>query len=227
MKQINNNIDDSPLPSPIKNYLLFFPDEYKTQLSKKFPVLFFLHGAFERGDNIEIVKRHGPPKLALNKEFPFIIVAPQCPVSGWWAPRNVERLIELVIRKYRIDKQRVYLTGMSMGGFATWQLAVRNPERYAAIVPVCGGGNPITASRLKNMPIWAFHGEKDEVISVNQSVQMVDAVNQGGGNAKLTIYPHLYHDSWTETYNNPKLYEWLLEHKQLAIQKKDRIWPKD
>ncbi len=197
------------------NYLLYLPAEYG-QSKEKWPLIMFLHGAGERGNNIEAVKRHGPPKLIKQgKSFDFIIISPQCPKNIWWPEKNevLINLLDDVEAKYRVDSDRVYLTGLSMGGFGTWSLATAYPKRFAAIAPICGGGERHAAYRLKNTPVWAFHGAKDNVVPVEESKQMVDAVNTKGGKAKLTVYPEADHDSWTQTYENPELYQWFLSHR--------------
>ncbi len=198
-------------------YLLYLPKGYSEKKDQKWPLMLFLHGAGERGNDINLVKKHGPPKLIdQGKEFPFIVVSPQCPLNSWW-PEQVDALTALldeVQAKYAVDPDRVYLTGLSMGGFGTWTLASRYPERFAALAPICGGGDRYLASRLKNVPVWAFHGAKDPVVPVQASKDMVEALKKAGGNVQLTLYPEAQHDSWTETYNNPKLYEWFLSHRR-------------
>ena len=197
------------------NYILYLPPDYGKG-DKKWPLIMFLHGAGERGNNLELVKRHGPPKMvAHGKSFDFIIVSPQCPNDTWWPEKTdlVITLLDEIEAKYRVDTDRVYLTGLSMGGFGTWYVAEKYPQRFAAIAPICGGSEHYEASRLKNVPVWAFHGAKDNVVPLIRSQEMVDAVKKAGGDAKLTIYPEAEHDSWTETYNNPELYQWLLSHK--------------
>ena len=195
-------------------YLLALPKDYDKDTTKAWPLMVFLHGAGERGSDINKVKVHGPAKLVeQGKDFPFIIVSPQCPEGQWWSNRleTVMALVDEIAEKYRVDPKRVYLTGLSMGGYGTWSIASTFPNRFAAIVPICGGGQPYLAGNLKSVPIWAFHGAKDSVVPVAESERMVDAVKKTGGNAKLTVYPEAQHDSWTETYNNPALYEWLLK----------------
>ena len=200
------------------NYLLFLPEDYGRE-KKSWPLMLFLHGAGERGSDIEKVKVHGPPKIVqTKKDFPFIVVSPQCPEDEWWTDKT-EMLINLlddIVARYDVDTERIYLTGLSMGGYGAWALASQYPDRFAAVVPICGGGDPILARTLKDVPIWAFHGAKDSVVPVEESKRLVEAVNARGGNAKLTIYPDANHDSWTETYNNPKLYDWLLEHRRTS-----------
>jgi poly(3-hydroxybutyrate) depolymerase/lysophospholipase L1-like esterase len=195
------------------NYLLFLPEGYGKG-EKTWPLILFLHGAGESGDDLARVKTHGPPKIVeKKKDFPFIVVSPQSPRGGW-NPDALNGLLEDVVARYKVDKDRIYLTGLSMGGFGTWALAAAHPERFAAIVPICGGGNPADAKRLKDLPIWVFHGAKDRVVPLARSEMMVKAIRTAGGKPKFTVYPEAGHDSWTETYNNPELYKWLLEHKR-------------
>jgi len=196
------------------NYLIYLPDEYEHSRTK-WPLMLFLHGAGERGDSIQKVKVHGPPKLIDNgKKFEFIIVSPQCPETQWWSVETLNVLLNKVIKQYRVDENRIYVTGLSMGGFGTWAMAMEYPNRFAAIAPICGGGDPKKAHLLKNLPIWVFHGAKDEVVPVQRSQDMVDAIKEAGGNVKFTIYPDAGHDSWTETYDNPALYAWFLNHQK-------------
>jgi predicted peptidase len=203
-------------------YLLYLPKSYGEKKDQKWPLILFLHGAGERGNDVNLVKKHGPPKLIdQGKEMPFIVVSPQCPTTSWW-PEQTDALVALlddVQAKYAVDADRVYLTGLSMGGFGSWALSTRYPERFAAVVPICGGGDRYLVSRLKNVPVWVFHGGKDPVVPVQSSTDMVEALKKAGGDVQLTIYPEAQHDSWTETYNNPKLYEWLLSHRRSAEKK--------
>ena len=197
-------------------YLLYLPADYGKK-QQEWPMILFLHGAGERGDDLEKVKVHGPPKIVENqKDFPFILVSPQCPEDKWW-PNEIEVLINLlddIISRYDVDTKRVYLTGLSMGGYGAWRLACEYPERFAAVVPICGGGQPFLVDRLKDVPVWAFHGAKDEVVDVKKSEEMVDALKACGGDAKLTVYTEAEHDSWTQTYNNKELYDWFLKHRK-------------
>jgi predicted peptidase len=201
------------------NYLLYLPKDYGKQADKKWPLMVFLHGSGESGSDLEKVKRHGPPKLiAAGKEFPFIVVSPQAPDGprrGWDA-EVLNAMLDDVLAKYSVEQDQVYLTGLSMGGYGAWGWASANPERFAALVPICGGGEPRSASRrLKNMPIWVFHGAKDATVPIHESEQMVEALKTAGNTEiKFTVYPEANHDSWTVTYDNPELYEWLLEHKR-------------
>jgi predicted peptidase len=196
------------------DYFIYLPEGYD-QKQEAWPLMVFLHGAGERGHDLNKVKVHGPPKLVdQGKDLPFIIVSPQCPTDQWWPNKigHIMALIDETVEHYSVDESRIYLTGLSMGGYGTWAIASAHSERFAAIAPVCGGGLPYMARNLKDIPIWAFHGAKDPVVPLEQSQQMVDAVKWAGGNAKLTVYPEADHDSWTQTYDNAELYEWLLSH---------------
>ncbi len=197
-------------------YLLYVPEQYELN-KKKWPLLFFLHGAGERGDDLEKVKVHGPPKLVEKGEsFPFIIVSPQCSENSYW-PQEVdvlEKLLDDIITKLSVDESRIYLTGLSMGGYGTWNWAIHYPERFAAIAPICGGGDDRRAEKIKHIPTWVFHGAKDETVPLEQSQKMVAALEKVNGNVKFTVYPDAEHDSWTETYNNPEFYDWILSHKK-------------
>lgn len=193
------------------NYFLYLPKNYNSA-QEKFPLMLFLHGAGERGSDLNLVKRHGPPKLIdQGKDFPFIVVSPQCSENVWWSTDDLSALLDEIVEHYQVDEERIYVTGLSMGGFGTWALAEKYPERFAAIAPICGGGNPLTICKIGKLPIWVFHGAKDPVVSINESQQMVNALKNCGNNAKFTIYPETGHDAWTETYNNPELYDWLLK----------------
>ena len=135
---------------------------------KKCPLIIFLHGAGERGNNLDLLKKHGIPKIVeQNPDFPFITLSPQCPKDSWWTSelRLLNGLVDKITKSYQVDMSRIYLTGLSMGGFGAWSLASMNPDLFAAIVPICGGGEPDRAARaLKNMPVWVFHGAKDTVV---------------------------------------------------------------
>ena len=197
-------------------YLLYLPKDYGEK-GKKWPLMLFLHGAGERGSNIEVVKKHGPPKLIeRGEDLPFIIISPQCPAGTWWTelPDELMALLDEVEAKHAVDPNRIYLTGLSMGGFGSWALGIRHPERFAAVVPVCGGGERYLAERLKDTPVWVFHGAQDQVVPLRESVEMVESLKKAGGDVKLTVYPEAGHDSWTETYDNPELYEWFLSHRK-------------
>lgn len=195
-------------------YLIYLPEDYGRP-GEVWPLLLFLHGAGERGDNLDLVKAHGPPKLIeQGRRFPMVVVSPQCPHGHYWSTPVLSALIDQVCDRYRVDLDRVWLTGISMGGYGAWALASAEPERFAAVAPICGGGNPQTACRLRQVPVWAFHGAHDEVVRLEQSELMVQALRSCGGDVRFTVYPEAGHDSWTETYANPALYDWLLAQRR-------------
>jgi predicted peptidase len=194
-------------------YLLYLPPGYENK-GERWPLLVFLHGRGEVGDDLQKVKVHGPPKLIdAGQSFPFVVLSPQSPQRGW-NTLALDALLEVVLKEHRIDEDRVYLTGLSMGGRGTWDWAAANPERFAALAPICGSGNPQDARRIKDIPVWAFHGAKDRGVPLERSEDMVKAIQDAGGSAKLTVYPEAAHDAWTQTYDNPDLYKWLLEQKR-------------
>ncbi len=199
------------------DYLLYLPKDYGKDRTQKWPLILFLHGSGERGTDVQKVATHGPPKLvAAGQDFPFIIVSPQCPDNDWWNNDVLTGLLDEIETKYSVDKDREYLTGLSMGGFGTWALAIAQPTRFAAIAPICGGGDARRVRRLKDVPVWVFHGAKDPTVNIKEDQAMVDALESAGGNVKFTVYPEAGHDSWTETYSNPDLYTWFLAHKRPA-----------
>jgi len=194
-------------------YWLYLPENYAAK--GKCPFILFLHGAGERGDDLEKVKVHGPPKLVgKDAEFPFVVVSPQCPRGTWWQTDRIIKVLDHVAESSKVDADRVYLTGLSMGGFGSWALVAKHPDRWAAVVPICGGGDPETVEQFKHLPLWVFHGAKDGVIPLRRSEEMVAALRAAGGDVKLTVYPEAGHDSWTAAYDNPELYQWLLSHRR-------------
>ena len=201
------------------NYLRYLPRLYGSAPNQKWPVILFLHGAGERGSNLDLIYKHGIPKVAETLDLPFVALSPQCPLNHWWSDfiPVLDDLIAQVQTTLDIDPQRVYLTGLSMGGFGAWHLAVEHPERFAAVAPICGGGAWAYGVRerigaIKDIPAWVFHGGADDVVPLWESQVMVDALKGCGGDVRLTVYPGVGHDSWSETYLNPALYEWFLNH---------------
>jgi len=202
-------------------YLLYLPPGYDAAADKKWPLLLFLHGSGERGSDVQRVAVHGPLKLVeQGTNFPFIIVAPQCPSGQIWENEPLLQLLAATEKQYHVDTKRVYLTGLSMGGYGAWHLGLLHPDLFAAIVPICGGANLIDVliaprekeNALKTLPVWAFHGGKDNVVPLSESQRVVDGLKKAGvKEVKFTIYPNAGHDSWTEAYNNPELYEWMLK----------------
>ncbi len=194
-------------------YLLYLPAGYDAEPAARWPLMLFLHGAGERGDDLRLVMQHGPPRMIEEgTELPFVVVSPQCPADERWSVEVLAALLDEVERACRVDAERVYVTGMSMGGFATWALAIAQPHRFAAIAPVCGGGDPDRVCAIAHVPVWAFHGALDDRVPLARSEEMVEALRRCGGDVRLTVYPEAGHDSWTATYANPELYAWLLSH---------------
>jgi predicted peptidase len=196
----------------------------------RWPLVLFLHGAGERGQDLSRVTVHGPPALIQRgTNFPFILVAPQCPEDQRWDAPGLMALLEELVQRLPVDPARVYVTGLSMGGYGTWKLGLSYPQRFAAIVPICGGGEWIDvrlaardqANALRSLAVWAFHGAKDPVVPLSESERMVNALRQVGvQEVRLTVYPDAEHDSWTVTYNNPEVYQWMLQHRR-----PDAPWP--
>ncbi len=204
------------------DYLLFLPSDYQTNSTQRWPLIFFLHGAGERGSDVWAVAKHGPPKIDTKTPgFPFIVVSPQCPEGTVWSQDTLLALLDDIETNYNVDTHRVYLTGLSMGGFGTWALGLSHADRFAAIAPIAGGGDVIgpylatgtNAWAIKTLPVWAFHGAKDPVVPVLESERMVNFLKHlGVEDVKLTIYPEAEHDCWTQTYTNQELYAWFLKH---------------
>jgi dienelactone hydrolase len=210
------------------NYLLYLPDGYHQDTLKKWPLLLFLHGSGEKGDDLAKVKKHGPPKLIeQGKKFPFIVISPQAASrEQGWSNADLYALLLDCKQKYRVDADRIYLTGLSMGGFGTWSLAIEHPQEFAAIVPICGGGDTTDIWKLRHTAVWCFHGAKDNNVPLALDQKMISALQIYNPSAKLTIYPEAEHDSWTETYNNDSLYQWLLLQKKFEYTQSTTIKPK-
>ena len=197
------------------NYLMFLPKDY-ANTGKPSPMIVFLHGSGERGSDLEKVKAWGPPAIVeKNPDFPFIVLSPQCPEGQWWNIFLLKGMIDDVLAKYNVDKSRVYLTGLSMGGFGAWDLAMTFPDYFAAVAPICGGGNPILVSKLKNTPVWVFHGKKDESVPEQQSAIMVEALKKIGADVEYTVLPEGSHsDAWIYAYDKAGLFDWFLKHQK-------------
>lgn len=195
------------------NYFLYLPEEYAENDGEEFPLLLFLHGGGESGSNLEKVKKHGPPaQIAAGREFPFIVLAPQNPhKKRLWDDSAVMALLDEIEKRYRVDKKRVYLTGLSRGAYGAWRLAVQYPDRFAALVAISGEAPMNYASWVGKIPVWVFHGDSDTSIDVSSSRRMVEELRENGNPARLTIYENTGHDAWTQTYNDPEVYEWMLK----------------
>ena len=197
-------------------YYLYYPENYHKESEKKFPVLLFLHGGGESGDSLVAIKRNGPPKMIVDgKQFPFLILAPQNPhQKKWWNTRAVNQLLDSIVANNRIDKKRIYLTGLSRGGGAAWEMAVQYPDKFAAMAVVCGMTPvPYAAWIDKDLPIWVFHGEEDNSVPFSESEVMVKRLKDMGYDVKFTRYPGVGHNSWTLAYNTEELYDWFMNQK--------------
>lgn len=199
-------------------FWLYLPDRY-AESPEKLPLIIYLHGSSRRGRDIEQVKANGlPPVLDSRDDFEFVVASPQAlsnyPWQVSWRPDDLILLLDHLLAEYNIDPRRVYLTGLSMGGYGTWACIAEHPDRFAAAIPICGGGDPDLGKKIGPLPVWAFHGDADNVVPVERSIEMVDAVNAAGGKARLTRYLKVGHDSYTQTYANPEIYLWLLEQKR-------------
>jgi predicted peptidase len=217
-------LDEGQQPRPAASpgdyhYQLFLPRGYLSSDQTQWPLMIFLHGSGERGTDVELVKVNGPPKIVTGHPgFPFVLVSPQVEPEGDWDIAKLDRLLQHIRQNYRVDPHRIYLTGLSLGGRATWQWSVARPELFAAVVPIAGWGEPSTACALKDIPVWAFHGDGDNVVPPGGSFAMVEAIRQCGGSIppRLTIYPGMGHQSWAPAYDDPALYRWLLEQRRKA-----------
>ena len=204
---------DVDLPYEI-SFRTYLPEGYKLG-NANFPIVFFLHGVGERGNNLDLVETHGIPKLIKNnKRFPFITVAPQCPLFEWWSrpemTNSLINLVEKVIQTYKADKSRIYLSGMSMGGYGSIALANKRPDLFAAMISVCGGADFDNFENLTKLPIWLFHGSEDDVHPASRSEKIYNQLKDINPDIKLTIYDGIDHNSWDITFDNDDIYDWLL-----------------
>jgi len=199
------------------NYLLFTPRDSSAVEDGKFPLIISLHGIGERGEELWRVKGDGLPKILDGKnDFPFIVISPQCPLSTEWYYNDgiqlkLNKLIDSAIVRYPVDTNRIYLTGFSMGGIGTLDMAIRYPDRFAAIMPIAfriEDGWDLCI--IKDIPFWGFHGQHDPIIPLYKAQSVVTTLINCGGNPLFTIYSDLFHDAWTRTYGNPAVYNWLL-----------------
>lgn len=217
-----NNTDTLP-------YRLLKPESVKE--NKKYPLVIFLHGAGERGTNNFIQLRHIASLFLApdnRSKYPCFVLAPQCPPKLWWANiiqgklqpapskpmKLLLELLESMAEKYAIDVNRIYLTGLSMGGFGVWDALARHPDKFAAAAPICGGGDISIVSKMRHIPVWAFHGAKDNIVPVYHSRRMIEALEEANGHAKYTEYADVMHDSWTNAFKEPDFLPWLFSHRR-------------
>ena len=189
-------------------FLLNLPDNYDTQ--SEWPAMLFLHGSGEVGSDASVLRTLGPSGYAEGlSSFPFIVISPQLDGWQWWDAAELDQLLDHVVRYYRVDQDRVAVTGMSLGGYGSWSLAAAYPYRFSCVVPVAGGGDPSTACSIAHLPAWVFHGAQDSVVPLSEAQAMVNALEGCGGAPLLTVYPDIGHPSWTPTYVNASLYQWM------------------
>ncbi|BDS07753.1 hypothetical protein NT6N_27930 [Oceaniferula spumae] len=201
-------------------------------------LVLFLHGAGERGNNNRSQVRHGVPDLLKwlkQKKEDCVVVAPQCPTEKWWSHsdgdfRNsavltmrknpsppmemVFTVLDQLVKKHGVDPSRIYITGLSMGGYGSFDAVARRPDFFAAAIPICGGGDSKTAEKMKDVPMWIFHGDADNVVPVGMSQAMVKALKKAGATPKYTEYPGVGHNSWSQTYRNPEVWAWMFSQKK-------------
>lgn len=200
-------------------YMLFVPPDFKPD--QPYPVIVFLHGSGASGSDGEKQSRVGLGQAIHRNEMgfsPFLVVLPQSQLKSWKAEsedgKRVMAILDEVSMTYKVDAKRIYLTGQSMGGSGTWSLAAAYPDRWAAIVPICGVANPATADRIKKIPCWCFHGDADPLVSVEQSRKMIEALKKAGAMPRYEEYAGVGHNSWERAYATKELYEWLLKQQK-------------
>lgn len=199
------------------HYLLYVPKTY-THDDRDWPLILYLHGAGERGDDPSLIPRFGPLNyVKTHPDFPFIVLAPQCPKDEWWRPETVLQVLIEVMDNCRVDKNRIYITGISMGGYGTMEVAGRFPQLFAAVAPVCGGGNGMQARALKGIPVWIFQGAKDTAIPTESAEYLYKKLKDNNADVKLTVYPEAGHVETTQAYDDPALYEWFLAQQRQPI----------
>ena len=225
-----------PKSDTLLPYIFSTPKQFKKP-GEKIPLVIFLHGIQIRGTRLENVERHGPPKLIKKgRDFPFALISPLCPNDGpynkgpeakrgtlfWWhypTADKVKNIIDHELKRHpQLDPERIYITGLSMGGFGVYKLALKYPDFFAAAIPMAAHANiPIKTmdlKPLKNLPFWAFQGEKDRAVTLSEHQQTVDSLKKAGVDITFTVYPGVGHNCWGKAYDNPKLYEWMLKKRR-------------
>ncbi|NOV01089.1 carboxylesterase family protein [Paenibacillus planticolens] len=196
-------------------YQLFVPSSYEEKPDKKWPLIMFLHGIKKRGDDIHLLDGYGLTWMAEKQsDFEFFVLTPQCPeLSSWPYERDaLVALLDEICNTFRVDSEKIYLTGFSMGGNGAWDLAAHYPDRFAAVAPLAGWFDVQKAHLLKELPVWTFHGEDDDVVSIQGSKMMVEALRQVGAEVAFTTFPGLKHAIMDEVYGNRELFDWFLNH---------------
>ena len=196
-------------------YVEYLPKDYDP--AKEYPLVLFLHGAGERVQDPHQAMFHGYMKYVREqgKEYPFIFIAPQCIGNAYWGSytESLSAFLDFILETYPVDRRRVYLTGLSMGGTGTWMFAMARPNTFAAIMPVCGSGIYWNVANLLKTPIYMVHGDCDTCVPISNSVEMLTAINSRGGNAKLKICYGVGHDAWNYAYTDDSLLEWMLSQR--------------
>ena len=194
------------------DYIIRYPESFSD--GNKYPLVIYLHGAGGRGRDVKRLTEHSFFVDSAPYLTEAVSVIPQCYADSWFNIfEQLQDYVTTMIALPFVDPDRVYLIGASMGGYGTWQLAMSRPELFAAIAPICGGGMYWNTARLKNTPVWAFHGDSDCTVLPEESRKMVDGVNKNGGNARLTLYENTSHNAWSPTFQNPEVWKWLLSQK--------------
>ncbi|MBW7888073.1 MAG: T9SS type A sorting domain-containing protein [Bacteroidetes bacterium] len=208
------------------NALVLVPSNTSQVINGKYPAILFLHGISERGNNLNLLKLNGFPRnLEGDEQFPFIFIMPQCPITTEWYYTNADNVTAMknflddILAKFPVDSSRLYITGLSMGGIGSWYFAINLPSRFAALVPVAFRGDGWSPAPAKDIPVWAFHGAKDNVIPLSKAQELVDQFKSDGGSVRFQIYPDGWHDNstWGVTYNNPDVYDWMLRKKKVIV----------
>ncbi|MCP4848351.1 MAG: prolyl oligopeptidase family serine peptidase [Verrucomicrobiaceae bacterium] len=201
-------------------YLLYLPKKFDAKSTEKWPVILFLHGRGESRGPLSIVAKWGPPRMAARGDnLPYIIISPQCPADQrWTSAGQLQAVLDLlahISKSFPVDSQRIYLTGLSMGGYGSWKLAAEHGKLFAAVAPICGAGDPKDAMKLKSVPVWAFHGTEDRAVPYQRSLEIVEAIQKSGGKkVRFTTLKHVGHNSWSAAYATPELFEWFNKHRR-------------
>jgi predicted peptidase len=210
-------------------YRLLKPDQIES--GKSYPLVLFLHGAGERGSDNAQQLSNAARQFARpinRRKYPCFVLAPQCPSGKSWSvwskhamlgeptvPMKLAlELLDRLVAELPVDKNRIYVTGLSMGGHGTWDVIARRPGYFAAAMPICGGGDPAQAAKMTKLPIWAFHGDRDDRVPYQRTVEMIEAIRQAGGEPKMTIFRGVDHDCWGLAYGNPAVLDWLFAQKK-------------
>lgn len=204
-----------PGPDNGLDYLVYLPADYGRDAARKWPLVVFLHGMSDRGGDLARLRAVALPRAVERRgNLAYVLVAPHCPDGMVWPTKRLDKLLGQVLSEQRVDPQRVVLTGLSMGGMATWRWGMAEPGRFAALVPIAGGVAPDDVDELKGMPIWAFHGEADPVLPVDGHRRIVDAAKAAGAEVRFTVYPGVGHNCWDRAYANPALEPWMLAQRR-------------